>query len=161
MRSPARVLAALALLVLVVGAVVYLPSGRHAPEIAAVELAGSAGKVASIVAGEAAAYATAVRWDFAFIPGYVGAIVLASVSGMYVTRGRTARWSLAAGVAAGLADVVENVALLQVLTGDGGDTAARVAQVFAAVKFALLVFAVPAALTFLVLAVVRGGRPPR
>lgn len=161
MRSPARVLAALALLVLAVGGAVYLPFGRHAPEIVAVELAGSAGRIASIVAGEAAAYATAVRWDFAFIPGYAGAIVLASVAGLYVTRGATARWSLAAGVVAGLADVVENVALLRVLTGDGGDTAARIAQVFAAGKFALLVFAVPAALTFVVLAAVRGSRSSR
>ena len=159
MAHRARVTAFAALAVAVAGQLLYLPFGRHAPRIVELELAGTAAAVREIAGDERAAYVSAVYGDFLLIPSYVLAIVLAAVA-VTAASGRR-RWAVAAAagaVLAGLCDIVENLALLTVLgddSGDGGDAATRAAQVLAAVKFAVLVYAVPAALTAVILAIRR------
>jgi hypothetical protein len=161
----ARLTALAALTVAVAGQLLYLPSGRHAPRIVELELAGTAAAVRGVAADERAAYVSALYADFLLIPSYLLAVVLAVVA-VTAASGRR-RWAVAAAagaVLAGLCDVVENLALLAVLdsdSGDGGDAAARAAQVLAAVKFAVLAYAIPAALTAVILAIRRSGQAQR
>jgi hypothetical protein len=158
--SRARTIAVAALAVAVAGELLYLPFARDAPRIVAVELAGSAAEIRDIAADRTDSYVSALRGDFLLIPAYVLAVMLAVAAFAMVSRRRG--WAAAAAgcaVLAGLCDGVENLALLGVLSGAGGDAAARAAQVLAAVKFALLGYAVPAALVCIGFALRRGSRP--
>lgn len=162
MADRARVTAFAALAVTVAGQLAYLPFARNAPRILELELAGTAAAARAVVGDERDAYVSALYGDFLLIPSYVLAIVLAVVA-VTLASGRR-RWALAAAacaVLAGLCDVVENIGLLAVLDSDGGDGAARLAQVLASVKFAVLVYAIPAAIVAVVLAIKRGVRGTR
>jgi hypothetical protein len=107
----------------------------------------------------------AIYWDFAFIPVYAAWAALACVMSAAVVPG--SRGWVAAGMAlawgawvAGGLDCVENVAMLRMLGPEPSAAAARLSQVCAGLKFALLGACAVYAAAALLLVIVHGLRGP-
>lgn len=87
-------------------------------------------------------------WDFAFIPSYVLGLVLLTGLVARALAPLSSGWSLLGGVlgygvlAAGVFDVVENIALLRVLTPQPSLVWAPLAGIASSLKFAILFSAV-------------------
>lgn len=150
----------------VAGELLYAPHGAKAPEIVRLEFAGTAARMLDVAGDARADYVAAVRRDFALIAGYATTLVVAGLVGLGLARRRWTRALAAAiavtGLAAGVCDAVENLAILAVLdpADPTADADAARARWFATAKFALLLYAAPGALTVLAVMVWRVVRRP-
>ncbi len=144
-----------------VAAWAYAHWATGAPRMVGVALAGTVPGIARVVDGHEDRYVHALHVDFGFVAGYVLAIVLATALGyaMSTTAGprRLFGAALVAGVAAGLLDVVENIALLQVIPQHRASEHgwALLAQACAFTKFTLVLPAAALAIVAILVTVWR------
>jgi hypothetical protein len=132
------------------------------PGIVGLEFAGSEDRASEILADwgdEGTDAANASLWiDYAFLLAYGTFLVLAAAAtrDLASVRGRPRIAALGKAVmlfaaAAAAFDAIEDVGLLLVVNGHGGEVATRLAQVCASLKFALLAVTIGYLLTGLLL----------
>lgn len=161
-----RALIASAVATLAIGALLVVLDIRMmdagGPGIIGFELAGSHDRAAEIRADWDDAGIDAAKaslWiDYAYILAYVTFLVLAAWATRDLAEVRGWRRMAAFGTAvipfaaaAGAFDAIEDVGLLLAVDGHGGDTAPRLAQICASLKFALLAVTIAYLLTGLCL----------